>query len=57
MFKQAVKMLRGVKCLSIELEQSETHLILPLEWVGDFQRPGGIGFCYTFSSEKKIIWE
>lgn len=57
LFKQAIKMLRWVKRLSVELEQSESYLVLPLEWVGDFQRPGRMGFHHSFSSEKKIIWE
>lgn len=33
------------------------YLILPLEWVGDVQRPGRRGFHHSFPSEKKIIWE
>lgn len=57
LFKQAIKMLKGVEYVSVELEQSEMYLVLPLERVGDFQRPGGVGFHNLFSSEKKIIWE
>lgn len=47
-------MLRGV---SVFLFMSEMYLVLPLEWVGDVQRPGRRGFHHSFASEKMIIWE
>lgn len=55
LFKQANKMLKGVEHLSVELEQSEPVLVLPLS--GWMVSRGQAGFHHSFSSEIKVIWE
>lgn len=48
-------MLKGVEHLSVELEQSEPDLVLPLRgWMVSRDQAG---FHRSFSSEIKVIWE
>lgn len=55
LFNEANKVLNGVEHLSVELEQSEPDLILPLSaWMVSRDQAG---FHHSFSSEIKVAWE